>query len=142
SAALTDGAAARDDARRSPPTRAPSLSASGRTGSGPAFAGLSGVSITTSSGCAGQFHDDAAARRLPLADEDRSSVGIDDPACDREAETGAAVARRARRVHAVEALEHALALGDRDARPLVGDLDRRDAVRRRVRAQPHAAVQG
>ena len=65
-------------------------------------------------------------------------MGVDDPARDREAEAGAAVARRAGGVDAVEALEHALGLLGRDARALVGDLDRRHARRRGVRAQPHA----
>ena len=87
-----------------------------------------------------QLHDHPAAARLARLGADRAAVGVDDPARDRQPEPGAAVARGARRVGAVEALEHPLGLGGRDAGPLVGDHDRGAAGGRGVGAQPHAAL--
>ena len=56
---------------------------------------------------------------------DVAAVQLDDPAGDRETESGAAVARRARGVGPVEAFEHAARLGVGDARALVDHLESR-----------------
>ena len=76
----------------------------------------------------GQGDDHAAAVRLAGFGVDVAAVQVDDPAGDGEAEAGAAVARRARRVEPVEALEDAGRVGFGDAGALVEDLDHDAAV--------------
>src|SRR5439155_14183210 len=50
----------------------------------------------------------------PTHDSDRPAVELDDVLDDREAETGAGALARARRVHAIEALEHPVLVLGRD----------------------------
>ena len=71
---------------------------------------------------------------------DLAAVQLDDPARDREAEPGAAVAGRARRVGAVEALEHAASRRRRGCRGLRRSLRARAPSARRDRLHEHAAV--
>src|SRR3712207_8620494 len=78
------------------------------------------------------FNDAATAEIYALPLHDALPICVDDPARDREAEAGTAVAGRPRRVHAVEALEHALGLVGRDPGTLVGDDDRGPARRRGI----------
>ena len=81
-------------------------------------------------------------RGLPLLGPQRPAVRVGDRPRDREPEAGAAVARRARPVRPVEALEDPLGLRVRDPGALVVDGDPHRAAVRRVRAEPDAAVVG
>src|SRR5262245_49850324 len=79
--------------------------------------------------CPARDRDDhAAAVWIAAFGPDVAAVEVDDPAGDREAEAGAAGAGRARGVGAVEAFEHARAVGLGDARAVVDHLDRDGAV--------------
>src|SRR5436190_4502718 len=83
--------------------------------------------------------DHAAAVRLPPFGMDVAAVEVDDPLRDGEAEPRTTVARRSRRVGAVEALEHADLLRLGDTGPFVDDLDD-DAVDAAPRAHLHHAA--
>src|SRR4051812_42691213 len=80
------------------------------------------------SGRARQGDDHAAPVRLARFGMDVAAVQVDDPAGDREAESGPAVRRCARGVGAVEAFEDAGDVVGGDARALVDDLDRHAGV--------------
>ena len=75
--------------------------------------------------------------RRGVGDLDQAAVQLGDPARDRQAEPGAAVVRRA----GGEALEDGLAVGDRDARPLVRDLQP-DVVADACRGDRHLTTAG
>src|SRR5690349_3313563 len=81
--------------------------------------------------------DAHAAARGPVVDGDGRIVALRDLAHDREPEAAAAAPVVA--VHAVEALEDALALGPRNARPIVDHFEHRA---RTLAARAHQHVLG
>ena len=72
----------------------------------------------------GQGDDHAAPERFVRLGMDLAAVEVDDPSCDRESETGAAIGGGARGIGPVEAFEDPFRIGRGDAGPFVDDFDR------------------
>ena len=87
--------------------------------------GSSDDDITRFFRCAGEAQHALPARPQPVAQRDRSAVGLNDGAGDREAQTGAAGLAAARGLEPREGLEHGLELVVRQAGTAVGDGDDR-----------------